>query len=410
MKHLCILSSDSSHNVDRTIPLAEAGYRITFIANGPFDTVEKLQDYKNIRVIFWREIDPERKRCRLRFLIKLLRELNPDTVIVHYCGYNRFHAAVFAGIRPMIGILMGSDVITQPGTPVSLHVKLEMIFTKMFLPYMDLLAAKTNHIKEKVSAWGLKGEIVTIPWGVRITQEKQSDIYNKPALRRLLKLPEEAWVVFSPRTLSYNGRIVEILQGFIIFAREVPEAYLVVSEKGALPEYRRSVYAAMESSDIQGRVKFVTQIAKKNMEQYCRASDVVISNSLWDGMPQTAFEAALCQSTLLLSDLPQYHEYFESGKSAIYMDGTPKSIADKLKYIHDSPEISAEIGRQAREVVLRNADIEKWSERFIRKMEEVISNRKHIKIPWHILMLGKILLFLIVVFRRPIFSRIKVRV
>jgi len=408
--HLCVLSSESPHSVDRTIPLAELGYMITFIANAPFDTVEKLYDYKNVKVIFWREIEPERKRFRLSVLIDLVRELKPDAVIVHFCGYNRFHAAVFAGVRPVIGILMGSDVITRPGTLVPLHVKLEMIFTKLFLPYINLLAAKTNHIKEKVSGWGLKGRIITIPWGVWIPQERQSVIYDKLALRRMLGLPERAWIVFAPRTLSYNSRLVEVVKGFSKCADEVSNAFLVISEKGALYEYLQSVNYTLKNLGIQALVKFVPQIPQEKMEQYYRASDVIISNSLWDGMPQTAFEAALYKSTLLLSDLPQYHEYFEDGKSAIYMDGTPKSIAKRLKYIHDNPEISTEIGRQAREEVIQKANIEKWAERFIKELDEVISNSEKIELPWYRLLMGKALLFLIVMFRRPVFSRIKVMV
>jgi len=53
-KHICVLSSDTPHSVDRTIPLAEAGYMVTFIANAPFDTVEKTKYNKNMPEIIER--------------------------------------------------------------------------------------------------------------------------------------------------------------------------------------------------------------------------------------------------------------------------------------------------------------------------------------------------------------------
>jgi len=223
-------------------------------------------------------------------------------------------------------------------------------------------------------------------------------------------LPQNKWIVFSPRTLSKKERIVEIVEGFSALLKKVPRAFLIISEKGALPEYRQLVYDAVDDLEIQDRVKFVTHIPKEKMAQYYRASDVIISNSLWDGMPQTAFEAALCKSVLLLSDLPQYHEYFEDGKSAFYMDGTPESIAEKISYLHNNPEISADIGRQAREVVARKADIVKWSGIFIQEMEKVISSGNKIEIPWYKLLTGKAVLFFIIIFRRFPFSTMKVKV
>ena len=85
---LCVLSIDTPHSIDRTIPLADAGFKIYFIASKSFDTLEKLKDFTNVEVIFWNEIRPERKRFRFPLLINLIRELQPDALIVHFCGYN----------------------------------------------------------------------------------------------------------------------------------------------------------------------------------------------------------------------------------------------------------------------------------------------------------------------------------
>ena len=50
-------------------------------------------------------------------------------------------------MKPIIGILMGAEVDIS-NTKVPLYIRLEILFTKLFLPYLELLATKTDRIKK----------------------------------------------------------------------------------------------------------------------------------------------------------------------------------------------------------------------------------------------------------------------
>jgi len=54
--HICVNSIDTVHCVMRTIPLAEAGFCISFIAHNEFDTLDELRKYDNVRIYLLKDL------------------------------------------------------------------------------------------------------------------------------------------------------------------------------------------------------------------------------------------------------------------------------------------------------------------------------------------------------------------
>ena len=75
-------------------------------------------------------------------------------------------------MKPIIGILMGAEVDIS-NTKVPLYIRLEILFTKLFLPYLELLATKTDRIKKICENYNIQGEMITIPWGININDSKK---------------------------------------------------------------------------------------------------------------------------------------------------------------------------------------------------------------------------------------------
>ena len=80
-------------------------------------------------------------------------------------------------MKPIIGILMGAEVDIS-NTKVPLYIRLEILFTKLFLPYLELLATKTDRIKKICENYNIQGEMITIPWGININDSKKNNLIN----------------------------------------------------------------------------------------------------------------------------------------------------------------------------------------------------------------------------------------
>lgn len=361
--------------------------------------VEKLKSYQNVEIILLKEIKPSRKRFRLPILIKTIKQLHPDALIVHFCAYSSFHAAIYSGIKPTIGILMGSDINVQ-GTTIPLYVRLELLFTRLLLPYVEFIACKTNQIKDKVINLRIKGKIMTIPWGVKIVDDFNRNFTDVAKIRISLGLPENAWIVLSPRAMSEKERILEIIEGFAKLKQKKVNAVLIIIKFRFSKNYYHKLLKCIKRLSISDSVFLIPTLARDKLNLYYKTCDVLISNLIHDGMPQTIFEAALRGTTLLLSDLPQYREYFEDGKSAFYCDGSAEDISKKLLQLYENNILAQKLGKNAKSSVIEKANFDKWADTFINELNTTLSEEERIIIPSYKLILSKIILFLIIVFRK----------
>ena len=81
--HICVNSSDGTHSIERTIPLAEKGFKISFIAYEEFDRINELRKYENVSLYILNSIEPK-KYNKLLTYINLTKRINPDLIIVHF--------------------------------------------------------------------------------------------------------------------------------------------------------------------------------------------------------------------------------------------------------------------------------------------------------------------------------------
>ena len=414
--HICVNSSDGTHSVERTIPLADKGFKISFIAHKNFDRVDELRKYNNVSVYFLNEINPEKKHFRLKVYINLIKYLNPDLIIVHFCGYDRFHSAVFSNKKPVVGILMGGDVDTHSCvTPLSTF--LELKFTKCFLPYLELLAAKTNKIIKKLEDWNLKGKIVHIPWGVKISEElihnsgrKEREDKSKERLREQLDLPRDKFIVLSNRNVAESGRQMEILKGFHNIVKQGLNVYLLIVARTNIPSYLKKIKDYVKENNLEDYVRFYDYIPQTDMFKYYSACDVLVSNWIHDGLPQTFFESSLRGLPIIMNDLPQYKDFYKNEICALINDGTSEGIMQNIKTLYENGNMINKISENGIKVVCEKANFDSWAEIFHNEILNLLESGRMIEIPLFKQITGKLFIALIAVCRRWPLNKIMIRV
>ena len=141
-----------------------------------------------------------------------------------------------------------------------------------------------------------------------------------------------------------------------------------------------------------------------------KRQDLLICNRTFDGFPQTFFEAGINGLPILTSKLEAYNDILKDNRDVIYHNGTPKNISHKISMLYNDKDMYAELSRNIKHTVKQNGNLEKWSNIFLDKFENIIKKEKVIQIPLYKKFIGYILFTLIFISRKSFFKKIMLKV
>ena len=172
-------------------------------------------------------------------------------------------------------------------------------------------------------------------------------------------------VILCPRGLGgylNSDVIIEAVQKVI---QRFPGAlFLFLSRKGDEQEWKRHLQRA-QSLGVGGNVRCDNQVPWEAMPTYYNASDVMISISSYDSLPNCLLEAMACQVAVITSDLRQLREWIKDGINGFAVPPrNSQMLADRiLNALEDRGGQTRVFGRRNRELVSElansrtNADI-----------------------------------------------------
>ncbi len=145
---------------------------------------------------------------------------------------------------------------------------------------------------------------------------------EKARLRLKLNLPADQKIFISAGLLEERKDPLTVIKAFI--RANVKNAVLIVLGSGSL---------AKTSKLLSGSNSVFFRGSVNNVNEYFQASDVYISASISEGLPNSVIEAALCGLPCFLSDIPQHREIFSpDSKQAIFFHTRDYSaLSDLLK-------------------------------------------------------------------------------
>lgn len=145
-------------------------------------------------------------------------------------------------------------------------------------------------------------EIPYIRNGVDICQYTKKTADEVGGLRRKLNLPE------NKKIFVYSGGFIdrknqrEAIEAFLHMAKREDAVLLLLGDGKELEEVKKE-YARNADIIFPGKVS--------NMNEYLHASDIYLSTSKSEGLPNGVLEAMACGLPVLLSDIPQHLEVLE---------------------------------------------------------------------------------------------------
>lgn len=191
--------------------------------------------------------------------------------------------------------------------------------------------------------------------GVNVEQYRKRELDKVSLLRTQLNLPLEK-VIF-----VYGGFFIdrknqqECIEGFLKSKSNSNSVLLLLGDG----KERKTLYSKYKDYP---QIIFAGQV--DNIQNYLSASDIYISSSKSEGLPNGVLEAMACGLPLLLSDIPQHMEIFSINASIgySYQLGNIKDLSNKIDLILNSNLI--EMGESSYKTLQENLTAEIMSKNY----------------------------------------------
>ncbi|TRZ48006.1 MAG: glycosyltransferase family 4 protein [Dehalococcoidia bacterium] len=223
---------------------------------------------------------------------KTIKEIDPDIVNGQYLTNYGLYAAC-SGFHPLVLTAWGSDVLIEPK---------RFPFIKLLIKYSlkkgDVIICPSPAMEDEIIKLGANpGKIKFSFFGVDTGEF--SPPHRSEGLRQRLGI-SDAPAVISTRGLSPIYDVETLIKAIPLVLKEVPPAKFIVAGEGKQRNYLESLSRRLGVSD---SVKFVGLIPHNEISQYLASSDVYVSTSLSDGVPNSLLEAMASGLAPVLTDI-----------------------------------------------------------------------------------------------------------
>ena len=363
---LGILASNNFFVEDTTNALSEYFYIRGIILKGKNDECRINRNHK-IKLIF---IKKKSVIDLLKFPLHIIKvEKEVEGFIVHYM--NPYFAILLAlGIikKPMIYFCYGGDVH---------KTGIRKWLVKKALKKVDLIFVESKSEQEHIhKGYGIKKEKIKsiIWWSIGKSFKK----YDNELIEQLIKkwdLTKE-YVIFSPRNTIefYNHHL--LIDGLGLLDNDLKRKIQVVVTGYGDREYGEKLIGLGKKKDIEV-INLGKILTPEEMAEIYNISLINANIPKNDGVARSIIEGAMCDSIPLLNNnITAYNDFFENKKNCIFVEPTPSSIAEGIKYVLDNPKIGNKVYNNNLNMISTYFNWDKNSESIYISIEKIIQEVK----------------------------------
>lgn len=280
-----------------------------------------------------------------------IKFIQPDIVHALWLGENAYQAWL-TGIHPFVITVWGSDIRNFHQLQQGKQNRLRLALNGADAVTSDSLELLSLCQREGVSPD--RCHRIGVP-GINI-----DDFVNpkNTGLRNELEIPNGAALILSPRALSPNYQIDKVIDAFEILVQKDENAWLLILDYNANPEYREAIYQKIQSSLWKSRIKISPALPYDRLPELYAISDVMISVPKQDGMPQSIYEAMAAGCPIISSDLTTYDGVIIDGTTGLRVSADdPELLASAIvRLLHDQ-SLRAMLIANAQSLVRKKGDI-----------------------------------------------------
>lgn len=198
--------------------------------------------------------------------------------------------------------------------------------------------------------------ITYLPNGVETRKYNNVTIEEKNNIRERLNIDTDKLIVFSPRRWAPTKGILFLVKAIDIIVNKYNIKNIIFMFAGNdytdYPQYREAINEIILRRNLEAYIDLRGNIDYSLMDQYMKASDVVVIPSLMEAVSLAALEAMACCKVIVATRTGGLLQIFENKKNGFLVNPENEvELADELKYIYNNFDSLEYIGKNAREFV-----------------------------------------------------------
>jgi len=264
-------------------------------------------------------------------LREICRQYKPDVTHIHGLGPYADVCGV-ARLSPTVISIWGflNDLLKEP--PASLPRQTQGLLSRSAAVLVESASLRTA--VQSILPSSVPVKILTL--GVDAELFKRS-AETRARWRRALSVPENGYLILSPRGWEKNYNQRSIVQAFHLVTQRLDRPTFLIlirlereAVAGASMEEMLAMETYLRTHGLSERVRWLPALRHSMMSGIFSASDLMVSVPSSDAMPSTVIEAAACELPFIASDIPHYQGSFIHDGATLVDPTDPKAIATAI--------------------------------------------------------------------------------
>ena len=224
---------------------------------------------------------------------------------------------------------------------------------------------------------GFRGRVLKIPNGVDTDLFRPADIDERAALRRRYELPADAWIVASAGRLESRKNTVDLVRG-VGRMRQRPVCVALVGPDSPVEADRRALTTECGELGAGAKARLLGRRSQPELAEILRACDAFALASSAEGLPNSLLEAMASGLACVASDVPGSSDVLSGGGGRTYPLRDVDALAGVLDEFASDPEAARALGREARELAVRDYSVARVADRYVDLYTELLDEPS----PW----------------------------
>ncbi len=304
--------------------------------------------------------------------------------LVRFARKERIHVVqCVAGARAgtlayMLARLSGAKLLFHYHNLPKRYAGLRNYFKQMVGQHADHSAAVSNFIAERVLSTGVANRVDTV-WN-SVDLDRFNPQVDGSALRREYGIAPDAPLVLQLARLIYWKRQEDLIRGFAIARRHVPELRCLIvgwedpRYSGPYPSYRAELEDICRQEGLGDSL--IIADARPEAPQLIAAADMVVMPSEEDPCPLVVLEAMAVGRPVIGTASGGISEQVVDGVTGFLVPTrSPQAIADKIVLLATNPELRTRMGVAARRRAEQYFHSKRLGEEFGQVYEHMVAER-----------------------------------
>jgi len=279
----------------------------------------------------------------------IVKEINPDIVNGQYLTHYGLYAAC-TGFHPLVLTAWGSDVLITPKQFPFLRP-----LARYSLQKADLIICRTPFMRDGIIRLGASPNKVKISF-LGVNTKKFSLAKRDGELRNRLDIPNSSPIVISTRVFYPRYDVGTLIKAIPLILKDFPQAKFVLAGEGEQRNYLESLAQRLGISD---SVRFVGLVPGNEVPKYLASSDVYVSTSLTDGVPNSLLEAMASGLAPVVTDIPANRLWIKDEENGFLVKVKDYEIlATRIAMLLKDDKARSKFGEINRKIAVERAEHE----------------------------------------------------